>query len=89
MSNYDNDTYYNKYSTFLAELAVGGSVIFFNFLLFSGLLNLCDEIMLENISNGAAIIRPPGHHAECNKAMGFCLYNNVAIAAKVFSPLLI
>jgi len=32
--------------------------------------------------NGAAIVRPPGHHAESGMAMGFCFYNNAAIAAK-------
>jgi acetoin utilization deacetylase AcuC-like enzyme len=31
---------------------------------------------------GAAIIRPPGHHAESNMAMGFCLINNAAVAAR-------
>ena len=28
-----------------------------------------------------ALVRPPGHHAERNRAMGFCLYNNIAVAA--------
>lgn len=32
--------------------------------------------------HGAAIVRPPGHHAESNMAMGFCFFNNAAIAAR-------
>lgn len=34
------------------------------------------------IKNAIAIIRPPGHHAECNRAMGFCIFDNVSIATK-------
>lgn len=33
------------------------------------------------LRSAVAIVRPPGHHAEADEAMGFCLYNNVAIAA--------
>lgn len=46
-----------------------------------GLLTIADKIMNKEFNAGAAIVRPPGHHAERNKPMGFCLINNVAICA--------
>lgn len=54
----------------IAKLSVGGA------------LRLADEVMLKNIKNGFALIRPPGHHAEYDIAMGFCIFNNVAILAR-------
>jgi acetoin utilization deacetylase AcuC-like enzyme len=47
-----------------------------------GVLAAVDEIMAGRIDNGFALIRPPGHHAEAGRAMGFCLFNNIAIAAE-------
>jgi acetoin utilization deacetylase AcuC-like enzyme len=46
-----------------------------------GVLTLVDEVMAGGIDNGFAFVRPPGHHAERDRAMGFCLFNNVAVAA--------
>ncbi|PCI34485.1 MAG: acetoin utilization protein [Alphaproteobacteria bacterium] len=40
-----------------------------------------DQVMAGQLDNAFCAIRPPGHHAEPNRAMGFCLFNNVAIGA--------
>lgn len=45
-------------------------------------INAVDEVMAGRINNAFAAVRPPGHHAERNLSMGFCLYNNVALAAR-------
>jgi acetoin utilization deacetylase AcuC-like enzyme len=47
-----------------------------------GCLNMCDTIMSKKANTGFCAIRPPGHHAERNYAAGFCIFNNIAIAAK-------
>jgi len=39
------------------------------------------EIMTGTMKNGMVLTRPPGHHAETSAAMGFCLFNNIALAA--------
>jgi acetoin utilization deacetylase AcuC-like enzyme len=66
----DADTYYTRKSVDTAWLAVGA----------------CRELALDiwngRHRRGFAICRPPGHHATLRRSMGFCLLNNIAIAAK-------
>jgi acetoin utilization deacetylase AcuC-like enzyme len=67
---FDLDTYASEASYRTALLASGS------------LLQLADAMVSGDINNGFALVRPPGHHAEANRAMGFCLFNNVAICAR-------
>jgi len=46
-----------------------------------GVLEAVEAIMGGKIRNAFALVRPPGHHAEASRAMGFCLFNNIAIGA--------
>ena len=62
--------YVNVHSAKCARLSCGG------------LIELADAVASRRIRNGFAVIRPPGHHAEPQAAMGFCFYNNVAVATK-------
>ncbi len=65
----DPDTYACTKSYETAKLAAGG------------VLAAVDEVVGGGVDNAFAFIRPPGHHAEANRAMGFCLFNNAAVAA--------
>ncbi|MFB3925074.1 MAG: histone deacetylase [Syntrophales bacterium] len=46
-----------------------------------GFCNAVDAVMKKDVRNAFAFVRPPGHHAESNRAAGFCLFNNMAIGA--------
>lgn len=47
-----------------------------------GAMKLADSVMTGEVDNGFALLRPPGHHAEHSQALGFCLFNNIAIVAR-------
>ncbi len=66
----DGDTVASAHTYEAACMAVGG------------VLQLTDAIMSSRVHSGFAFVRPPGHHAEQGKAMGFCIFNNIAIAAR-------
>ncbi|MCB1232750.1 MAG: histone deacetylase [Verrucomicrobiae bacterium] len=47
-----------------------------------GLLNAVDAVMKGDIRNAFCAVRPPGHHATADRGMGFCIFNNAALAAR-------
>jgi len=64
------DTDITPNSLYVASHAVGG------------VLNAVDSVMTGAARNAFCAVRPPGHHANAQRGMGFCLFNNVAIAAR-------
>ncbi len=66
----DSDTYTNAFSYEAALRAAGGAV------------DLTAAVLEGRLDNGFALVRPPGHHATPARAMGFCLFGNIAVAAR-------
>ncbi|KAI1433067.1 histone deacetylase [Xylaria sp. CBS 124048] len=66
-----------------ASLYVGGMSYEAALLSAGGCIETCKNVAAGRVKNAFAVIRPPGHHAEYDSAMGFCLFNNVPIGAKV------
>ncbi|XP_064106352.1 histone deacetylase 4-like isoform X8 [Macrobrachium nipponense] len=67
----DSDTTWNEIHTSSAARMAAGCVI-----------DLAFKVATGELRNGFALVRPPGHHAERQQAMGFCFFNSVAIAAR-------
>ena len=65
----DPDTYTSPESYEIALLAAGAAV------------DAVERVWTASHSSAFALVRPPGHHAERDRAMGFCLFNNIAVAA--------
>jgi acetoin utilization deacetylase AcuC-like enzyme len=65
----DPDTYYSPKSWDAARAAAGTAA------------ELATRVLAGELTTGLAVVRPPGHHATPDQAMGFCLLNNVAVAA--------
>jgi acetoin utilization deacetylase AcuC-like enzyme len=66
----DPDTYLLPVSYEVARLSAGG------------VLGAVDAVMSGQADNAIALVRPPGHHALPNRGMGFCIFNNTAIATR-------
>jgi len=65
----DGDTLMNPYTLHAALRAAGSGVM------------AVDKVMAGEVENAFCNIRPPGHHAGRERAMGFCFFNNIAVAA--------
>ena len=66
----DADTISCRHTWDTALLAAGGTI------------GLAEKVCKRDVKNAFAFVRPPGHHAERSHAMGFCIFNNIAIASE-------
>ncbi|KAL5708699.1 histone deacetylase [Ranunculus cassubicifolius] len=73
----NKSVYVNDYNVEAARLAAGS------------VLTVAKEVLRGHLASAVALVRPPGHHAECEESMGFCVFNNVAVAAKNIIDVLI
>lgn len=68
--HFSPDTYVNEHTALCARLSAGACV------------DVARAVATGDARAGVAVVRPPGHHAESNTAMGFCFFNNAGIAAR-------
>lgn len=69
-NEYQQETYFNQHTFTAARMAVGSAI------------NLNLAVYDREVDTGFALLRPPGHHALKDQAMGFCIFNNDVIAAR-------
>jgi len=69
-NEYQQDTYINRHTFDAAKMAAGSNI------------NLNLAVYDREVDTGFALLRPPGHHALENKAMGFCIFNSDVLAAR-------
>ncbi|TGK29490.1 histone deacetylase [Leptospira gomenensis] len=67
---FDGDTPFTEDSWLSAFYAAGSGIA------------LVDALVEGKIQNGFSLLRPPGHHAERDRIMGFCMFNNIAVTAR-------
>ncbi|PFH51540.1 hypothetical protein AMATHDRAFT_142294 [Amanita thiersii Skay4041] len=78
----DSEDYYEQLSLYVMQGTTRAAL-----LSCGGVIEACLSVARNELKKAFAIVRPPGHHAEPDEHMGFCFFNNVAVAAKVVQQL--
>jgi histone deacetylase 6 len=78
----DSETYYDQLSLYVMQGTTRAAR-----LSCGGVIEACLAVARDELKKTFAIVRPPGHHAEPDEHMGFCLFNNVAVGARVVQQL--
>ncbi|CAN8264847.1 unnamed protein product [Cochlearia groenlandica] len=81
LSTKQKDYKRNRIASHLNSIYLNGGSSESAYLAAGSVVQLAEKVAEGELDCGYAIVRPPGHHAEANEAMGFCLFNNVAVAA--------
>jgi len=78
----DTEEYYEQLSLYVMPSTTRAAL-----LSCGGVVEACLAVARGELKKSFAIVRPPGHHAEPDNHMGFCFFNNIAVAARVVQQL--